>query len=39
MSKLIHLAVAFALVSAIGAATVKEAEAGCGFVNSRYVCR
>jgi hypothetical protein len=39
MSKLIHLVAAFALIGAIGAATVQKADAACGFSNSRYVCR
>jgi hypothetical protein len=39
MSKLIHLVAAFALIGAIGAATVQKADAACGFYRSQYYCR
>jgi hypothetical protein len=39
MSKLIHLVAAFALIGAIGAASVQPADAACGFYRSQYYCR
>ena len=39
MSKFIRLLAAFALIGAVGAATVSTADAACEFSNSRYVCR
>ena len=39
MSKIIHLVTALAIIGALGAATMSDADARCGWSNSRYSCR